>query len=69
MNVSSPSPTVAALFETILRDSPEAEAIVDGPLRLTFGDWWRRSGTAAAALSALGVRGGDVVCLVASPPR
>ncbi|MBA9005435.1 acyl-CoA synthetase (AMP-forming)/AMP-acid ligase II [Actinomadura cellulosilytica] len=37
---------------------------MDGPLRLTFDDWWRRSGIAAAALAARGVRAGDVVCLV-----
>ncbi|SEF56640.1 Acyl-CoA synthetase (AMP-forming)/AMP-acid ligase II [Thermomonospora echinospora] len=58
------NPTLGSLFETVLGEASEAEAIIDGPVRLTFGDWWRRSGIAAAALSALGVRAGDLVCLV-----
>ncbi|GAA3979146.1 FadD3 family acyl-CoA ligase [Actinomadura viridis] len=53
-----------ACFEAVLREAPDAEAVIDGDLRLTFGEWWRRSGLAAAALDALGVRAGDVVCLV-----
>ncbi|MFC5751879.1 class I adenylate-forming enzyme family protein [Actinomadura rugatobispora] len=53
-----------ACFDAVLREAPGAEAVVDGELRLTFGAWWRRSGIAAAALSGLGVRAGDVVCLV-----
>ncbi|MFV2176471.1 class I adenylate-forming enzyme family protein [Actinomadura sp. LOL_016] len=52
------------MFAAVAAEHPEAEAIVDGEVRLTFGGWWRRSGLAAAALASLGVGAGDVVCLV-----
>ncbi|XVQ08294.1 AMP-binding protein [Spirillospora sp. CA-255316] len=53
-----------ACFDAVLREARGAEAVVDGGLCLTFGEWWRRSGIAATALSDLGVGPGDVVCLV-----
>ncbi|MFD0690685.1 class I adenylate-forming enzyme family protein [Actinomadura fibrosa] len=64
---SHPAPgtrALAALFETVAAEAPSAEALVDGDVRLTFAEWWRRSGIAAAALAELGAGAGDVVCLV-----
>jgi acyl-CoA synthetase (AMP-forming)/AMP-acid ligase II len=48
----------------VAREFPRAEAIVEGDLRMNFGEWWRRSGVAAAVLADVGVRAGDIVCLV-----
>jgi acyl-CoA synthetase (AMP-forming)/AMP-acid ligase II len=67
--VSSPllppgSAAIADLFGMILDESPDAEAVVDGDHRLTFGEWWRQSATAAGSLAAIGVGTGDIVCLM-----
>ena len=35
--------SVPELFGAILRESPQAEAIVDGDCRLTFAGWWHRA--------------------------
>jgi len=55
---------LAELFETILAESPDADAFVDGERRLSFADWWRRSAVAAGGLAPLGIGIGDVVCLL-----
>jgi 2-furoate---CoA ligase len=44
--------------------APRALAIVDGPLRLTFGQWHPRVAAAAAGLASLGLRRGDHLCVV-----
>ena len=44
--------------------SPALDAFVDGDRRLTFGEWQRSSAAVAARLADVGVRRGDVVCLV-----
>jgi acyl-CoA synthetase (AMP-forming)/AMP-acid ligase II len=62
---SVPGPrAIADLFDAIITESPTAEAIVDGDVRLTFTEWWRRSGIGATTLARHGVKAGDVVCLV-----
>lgn len=55
---------LAELFETILAESPDADAFVDGERRLSFAGWSQRSAVVAGGLAALGVRVGDVVCLL-----
>ena len=52
------------LFGAILRESPQAEAIVDGDSRLTFAGWWHRAAAAASGLAAAGARPGGIVCLM-----
>jgi acyl-CoA synthetase (AMP-forming)/AMP-acid ligase II len=52
------------LFGAILRESPQAEAIVDGDRRLTFAGWWHRAAAAAGDLTAAGARPGGIVCLM-----
>src|SRR5262252_9739440 len=42
----------------VARD-PEALAIVDGPLRLTFAQWYERVSAVAAGLEELGLAPGD----------
>lgn len=60
----SGSAAIADLFDPILAESPDAEALVDGERRLTFADWWRESATAAGGLAEYGVARGDVVALL-----
>ncbi len=43
---------------SVARD-PDALAIVDGPLRLTYAQWYRKISALAAAFDQLGLAGGD----------
>src|SRR5689334_23172334 len=43
---------------SVARD-PQALAIVDGDLRLTYAEWYRRISSVVAGLDALGVQPGD----------
>jgi acyl-CoA synthetase (AMP-forming)/AMP-acid ligase II len=56
--------SIPELFGVILRESPQAEAIVDGDSRLTFAGWWHRAAAAASGLAAAGARPGSIVCLM-----
>jgi len=56
--------SIPELFGAILRESPQAEAIVDGDSRLTFAGWWHRAAAAASGLAAAGARPGGIVCLM-----
>jgi acyl-CoA synthetase (AMP-forming)/AMP-acid ligase II len=56
--------SVPELFGAILRESPQAEAIVDGDCRLTFAGWWHRAAVAASGLAAAGAGPGGIVCLM-----
>jgi 2-furoate---CoA ligase len=47
-----------SLLASVARD-PEAVAIVDGDLRLTYAAWWRRISATVAGLDGLGLRPGD----------
>jgi acyl-CoA synthetase (AMP-forming)/AMP-acid ligase II len=58
------SPAITELFAQILAESPDAEMLVDGELRLSFADWWHQSGVVAGGLAIFGVGVGDVVCLL-----
>ena len=46
-------------FLAAVERRPENEALVDGDLRLTYGEWFRRIAALAAGLSELGLRRGD----------
>ena len=56
--------TIPELFGAILRESPQAEAVVDGGRRLTFAGWWHQAAVAASGLAAAGARRGGIVCLM-----
>src|SRR5262245_42863042 len=45
---------------SVARD-PQADAIVDGPLRLTYAQWYRRISALVAGLDQLGLIPGDHV--------
>jgi acyl-CoA synthetase (AMP-forming)/AMP-acid ligase II len=51
----------ADVWETVARDRPEAEAIVDGDRRLTYADLERRAENVAAHLELSGLRRGSKV--------
>ncbi|MEU9478127.1 long-chain fatty acid--CoA ligase [Streptomyces sp. NPDC048191] len=57
--------SVASILAENARRRPGKTALVEGELRLTFGEVWRRSLARAGALTALGVRPGDRVALMA----
>ncbi|CAL9356112.1 Long-chain-fatty-acid--CoA ligase [Streptomyces sp. enrichment culture] len=57
--------SVAAVLAENARRRPAKEALVEGDLRLTFAEVWRRALARAGALAALGVRPGDRVALMA----
>ncbi|GHI93350.1 long-chain-fatty-acid--CoA ligase [Streptomyces olivaceus] len=57
--------SVAAVLAENARRRPDKEALVEGDLRLTFGEVWRRARAQAGALVGLGVRPGDRVALMA----
>ncbi|MFF8097858.1 long-chain fatty acid--CoA ligase [Streptomyces sp. NPDC016675] len=57
--------SVAAVLAENARRRPEKEALVEGDLRLTFAEVWRRARAQAGALTGLGVRPGDRVALMA----
>ncbi|MFG2813136.1 long-chain fatty acid--CoA ligase [Streptomyces sp. NPDC048410] len=57
--------SVAAILAENARRRPDRTALVEGDLRLTFAEAWRRSLAQAGALTALGVRPGDRVALMA----
>jgi len=51
-------------FLASVERSPEATAIVDGDLRLTYAEWMSRIGSIAGGLRALGLQHGDHLLLV-----
>ncbi|MEU1404088.1 long-chain fatty acid--CoA ligase [Streptomyces sp. NPDC005728] len=55
----------ASILAENARRRPEKTALVEGDLRLSFGEAWRRSLAQAGALAGLGVRPGDRVALMA----
>ncbi|MFI2203559.1 long-chain fatty acid--CoA ligase [Streptomyces sp. NPDC020192] len=57
--------SVASILAENAKRRPGKTALVEGGLRLTFGEVWRRSLARAGALTALGVRPGDRVALMA----
>ncbi|MFB8180323.1 long-chain fatty acid--CoA ligase [Streptomyces sp. NPDC055966] len=57
--------SVAAILAENARRRPGKTALVEGELRLTFGEVWQRSLARAGALTGLGVRPGDRVALMA----
>ncbi|MFC9930364.1 long-chain fatty acid--CoA ligase [Streptomyces sp. NPDC127190] len=57
--------SVAAILAENARRRPDKTALVEGDLRLTFAEAWRRALARAGALTALGVRPGDRVALMA----
>jgi long-chain acyl-CoA synthetase len=57
--------SVAAILAENARRRPGKTALVEGDLRLTFADTWRRALAGAGALTGLGIRPGDRVALMA----
>ncbi|MEU5536098.1 long-chain fatty acid--CoA ligase [Streptomyces sp. NPDC020362] len=57
--------SVAAILAENARRRPRKTALVEGDLRLSFEEVWRRARAQAGALTALGVRPGDRVALMA----
>lgn len=57
--------SLAAILAEPARRRPDRTALVEGELRLTFGELWEQARTQAAALVGLGVRPGDRVALMA----
>ncbi|MFB7508154.1 long-chain-fatty-acid--CoA ligase [Streptomyces broussonetiae] len=57
--------SVATILAENARRRPGKTALVEGDLRLTFGEVWQRSLARAGALAGLGVRPGDRVALMA----
>ncbi|ETK36969.1 FadD3 family acyl-CoA ligase [Microbispora sp. ATCC PTA-5024] len=57
------APTIPAALDRAARDFPHVEAVVDGPVRLTFGELRDRVRTVARAFAALGVGRGDPVAI------
>ncbi|MER6431121.1 long-chain fatty acid--CoA ligase [Streptomyces sp900105245] len=57
--------SVAAILAENARRRPGSTALVEGELRLTFAEVWRRALARAGALAGLGVRPGDRVALMA----
>ncbi|MFI1761074.1 long-chain fatty acid--CoA ligase [Streptomyces sp. NPDC020800] len=57
--------SVAAILAENARRRPEKTALVEGDLRLSFHEVWRRARGQAGALTELGVRPGDRVALMA----
>ncbi|MGJ5751760.1 long-chain acyl-CoA synthetase [Streptomyces puniciscabiei] len=57
--------SVAAILAENARRRPDKTALVEGELRLTFAEVWRKALARAGALARLGVRPGDRVALMA----
>jgi long-chain acyl-CoA synthetase len=57
--------SLAAVLAEPARRYPDKVALIEGDLRLTFGEVWRRARGQAAGLQTLGVRPGDTVALMA----
>ncbi|WP_435227227.1 long-chain-fatty-acid--CoA ligase [Streptomyces sp. Tue6028] len=57
--------SLAAILAENARRRPDRTALVEGDLRLTFAQVWRRALAEAGALTGLGVRPGDRVALMA----
>ncbi|MFH8933303.1 long-chain fatty acid--CoA ligase [Streptomyces griseosporeus] len=57
--------SLAAILAENARRRPDKTALVEGELRLTFGEVWQRALARAGALTALGVRPGDRIALMA----
>ena len=51
-------------FLTSVERSPNAIAIVDGDVRLTYAEWMSRIGSLAGGLQSLGLRHGDHLLIV-----
>src|SRR5262245_49003551 len=56
-----PVPGMSELLRQRIQTAPQALFIVDGDVRLTFGDFARRIERLAAGLTAMGMRAGDVI--------
>src|SRR5581483_8054813 len=56
--------TLADLLQRAALRHPGAEAVVDGPVRLTYADLQRRAAAVARGFAALGVARGDRVLVV-----
>jgi long-chain acyl-CoA synthetase len=57
--------SLAVVLAEAARRTPDKLAVVQGELRVTYGDLWRQARQHAAALRALGVGPGDRVALLA----
>ena len=57
------SRTLAQLLERAALRCPDADAVVDGPVRLTYGELHDHALTLGAALARLGVASGDRVLI------
>ncbi|MEU5996247.1 long-chain fatty acid--CoA ligase [Streptomyces sp. NPDC047197] len=57
--------SLAAILAEPARRHPDRTALVEGELRLSFGELWEQARTRAAALGELGVGPGDRVALMA----
>ncbi|MER5254496.1 long-chain fatty acid--CoA ligase [Streptomyces sp. NPDC002855] len=57
--------SLAAILAEPARRHPDRTALVEGELRLSFGELWEQARTQAAALGGLGVGPGDRVALMA----
>jgi long-chain acyl-CoA synthetase len=57
--------SVAAILAENAKRRPEKTALVEGDLRLSFAEVWRKALAQAGALTGLGVRPGDRVALMA----
>ncbi|MFD5793577.1 AMP-binding protein [Streptomyces diastatochromogenes] len=57
--------SVATILAENARRRPDKTALVEGDLRLTFAEVWRKALARAGALAGLGVRPGDRVALMA----
>ncbi|MFC0862081.1 FadD3 family acyl-CoA ligase [Sphaerimonospora cavernae] len=55
--------TIPAVLERAVRDYPDAEAVVDGRVRLTYAELGAQAGEAAKAFIALGVEPGERVAI------
>ena len=58
----------ASFVASVARD-PHATAIVDGGVRLTYAEWYRRISSVAASLRPLGLKAGDHIVTVAAELR
>src|ERR1700694_3965534 len=56
--------TVVDLMTAAVDQGGDREAIVDGPMRLTFGQWAAQAEGVACWLADMGVKRGDMVCLL-----
>ncbi len=57
---------LGTLFARAVERDPHALAVVDGPARMTYGDWDRQIRALAGGLASLGIRPGGAVVLALS---